>query len=88
MTAAKQVYYNWMPIREQVSGAIYQQFRFGQLAELHMLDERLAGRDAPASSFDPKELADTTRHMLGENQLSWLCAGLRRSPARWQLIGN
>lgn len=88
MTAAKQVYYNWMPIREQANGAIYRSFRFGQLAELHMLDERLAGRDAPVTSFAPKELADTSRRMLGEDQLRWLCAGLRQSPAHWQLIGN
>jgi alkaline phosphatase D len=88
MTAAKQVYYNWMPIREQNGGEIYRRFRFGQTAELHMLDERLAGRGAPATSFDAAELADTTRRMLGETQFNWLCDGLATSSARWQLIGN
>lgn len=88
MTAAKQVYYDWMPIREQASGAIYRRFSFGSTAELHMLDERLAGRDAPAESFAPGELADTNRHMLGTEQFEWLCAGLSNSTARWQLLGN
>jgi alkaline phosphatase D len=88
MTAAKQVYYNWMPIREQNSGEIYRSFRFGQTAELHMLDERLAGRSTPATSFDTADLADTTRKMLGETQFNWLCKGLANSTARWQLLGN
>lgn len=88
MTTAKEIYYNWMPIREQANGAIYRRFAFGATAELHMLDERLAGRDQPATSFDPQELGDTTRRMLGEEQFSWLCAGLKKSDARWPLIGN
>ncbi|WP_273446720.1 alkaline phosphatase D family protein [Neolewinella agarilytica] len=88
MTAAKRVYYNWMPIREQASGAIYRRFRFGELVDLHMLDERLAGRKPPADSFAPHELADSSRRMLGEAQLQWLCRGLRESQTRWQLIGN
>ncbi|TXF90093.1 alkaline phosphatase [Neolewinella aurantiaca] len=88
MTSAKQVYYNWMPIRESGDGAIYRRFRFGEMAELHMLDERLAGRDAPATSFDVTELADTSRRMLGEKQFNWLCEGLATSDARWQLLGN
>ncbi|MEL7160780.1 MAG: alkaline phosphatase D family protein, partial [Bacteroidota bacterium] len=33
LTAAKQIYYDWMPIREQADGAIYRRFRFGDLAE-------------------------------------------------------
>jgi alkaline phosphatase D len=88
MSAAKEVYYNWMPIREQKNGAIYRRFTFGHTAELYMLDERLAGRDQPATSFSPIELGDTTRRMLGEEQLQWLCQGLRSSEARWPLIGN
>lgn len=88
MTAAKEIYYNWMPVREQASGAIYRRFSFGNTAELHMLDERLAGRDQPATSFSPVELADTSRRMLGEAQFQWLCRGLRQSEARWPLIGN
>ncbi|NJO87186.1 MAG: alkaline phosphatase D family protein, partial [Lewinella sp.] len=88
MTAARQIYYDWMPVRENPDGRLYRSFQFGQLAELHMLDERLAGRTAPATTFDPEDLADTSRHMLGETQLQWLCSQLERSPARWQLLGN
>jgi alkaline phosphatase D len=88
MTSAKEIYYNWMPIREQANGAIYRSLSFGQTADLHMLDERLAGRDQPATSFSPTELGDTTRRMLGEEQFGWLCSELRYSTARWQLIGN
>lgn len=88
MSAAKQVYYNWMPIREQPDGSINRSFSFGQMADLHMLDERLAGRNAPATSFSPEDLLDTNRTMLGHPQFEWLCQSLRHAQGRWQLLGN
>lgn len=88
MTAAKRVYYNWMPIREKQSGHIYRSFSFGGLADLHMLDERLSGRDAPANSFATEVLMDSCRSMLGTTQFDWLCGQLRRARGKWQLLGN
>ncbi len=88
MTAAKQVYYDWMPVREDSSGQLYRSFQFGEIANLHMLDERLAGRTAPAKSFHPDDLADTSLHILGEQQLNWLCSQLKQSTTKWQLLGN
>lgn len=88
LTNARQIYYDWMPIREDSSGQLYRSFQFGQIADLHMLDERLAGRTAPAENFHPETLADTSLHILGEQQLNWLCKQLKQSKARWQLIGN
>lgn len=88
VSAAKQVYYDWMPIREKADGSIYRSFSFGAVADLHMLDERLAGRNAPATSFSPEDLLDTNRTMLGHQQLDWLCGQLRGRSGRWQLLGN
>lgn len=88
LTAARSVYYDWMPVREDSSGQLYRSFQWGQVANLHMLDERLAGRTAPASSFAVSELADSSRRMLGERQFNWLTEQLQSSAGRWQLIGN
>lgn len=88
MSAAKQIYYDWMPVRENENGQLYRSFQFGQMADLHMLDERLAGRTAPASDFEPQTLADTSLHILGDTQLQWLSQQLKQSNAHWQLIGN
>jgi alkaline phosphatase D len=46
--AAKQAYYEWIPIRE--GGKHYRSFTFGNVAELIMLDERLEGRVKPLDS--------------------------------------
>jgi alkaline phosphatase D len=88
MTAAKAIYYDWMPVREQASGELYRSFQFGQTADLHMLDERLAARTAPAKDFSLQALTDTTKHILGEDQLEWLAGQLASSTGNWQLIGN
>ncbi|MEL6275016.1 MAG: alkaline phosphatase D family protein [Bacteroidota bacterium] len=88
MTAARQIYYDWMPVRESADRRLYRSIQFGRNVDLHMLDERLAGRTAPADSFDPAVLADSCRRMLGEDQFEWLCTSLRNSPSRWQLLGN
>ncbi|MEL7376742.1 MAG: alkaline phosphatase D family protein, partial [Bacteroidota bacterium] len=88
MTSAKQIYYDWMPVRESNSGHLYRSFTWGSVADLHMLDERLAGRTVQASSFSPEDLADPNRQMLGEQQFEWLIGQLEQGESRWQLIGN
>ena len=86
--AARQIYYDWMPVREAVDGQLYRRFRFGRTVDLLLLDERLAGRTAPSDSFAPEALADSSRTMLGARQLAWLQTELSHSEADWRLIGN
>ena len=83
---ARQVYYEWLPIRE--NDQHYRAFSFGQLAHLYMLDERLAGRTRQADSLTDATLLSTDRSMLGPEQLSWFTEQLRSSKAQWKLIGN
>jgi len=48
MTAARQAYHEWLPIRTANTGdqgPIFRSFKVGQLADLIMLDTRLHGRD-------------------------------------------
>lgn len=84
---SKQVYYEWMPIRETTDTIIYRKFDFGGLAELIMLDTRLEGRDQqPATMQDPSFFAPRT--LLGSQQKTWMLDNLKNSTARWKIIGN
>ncbi|MDX1470354.1 MAG: alkaline phosphatase D family protein [Flavobacteriaceae bacterium] len=83
---AKQVYYEWMPIRE--SEHLYRDFNFGNLANLYMLDERLAGRTKQADSLEDPTLYDDDRSMLGKEQFNWLLNELDESETTWNIIGN
>jgi alkaline phosphatase D len=83
--AAKQAYYEWIPIRE--SGKHYRSFTFGNMVELIMLDERLEGRVKPLANPDDPALEKDYRTMLGEEQLAWLKDHLK-SLATWKIIGN
>jgi alkaline phosphatase D len=83
--AARQAYYEWLPIRE--GGKLYRSFAYGQLANLLMLDERLEGRTKqPESEQDSAYLSDQ-QTMLGAEQLQWLEQQLKM-PAAWKIIGN
>ncbi len=84
--AAKQTYYEWLPIRE--GEKLYRSFQFGNLVDLIMLDERLAGRTAPADSIDQMDFMDSTRTMLGIEQREWFLDNLSKSKATWKVIGN
>lgn len=48
---ALQAYFEWMPVREPVSGGVtskmWRSFRFGDVATVHALDSRLTGRSEP-----------------------------------------
>jgi len=87
-------YNEWMPIRSREPGdaRIFRRFRFGNLAELTMLDTRLFGRDRQAASpADTATINDPARQLLGERQERWLFRHLSDSQAdgvRWRLVGQ
>lgn len=83
---ARQVYYEWLPIRE--GDKLYREFSFGKLAEILMLDERLEGRSEQLSSIEDPMYQSPERSMLGKTQLEWLKDNLSTSEATWKIIGN
>lgn len=83
---AAQVYYEWLPIRE--NGELYRKFDFGNLVDLIMLDERVTGRTAPADSTSQPDFRDASRTMLGETQRKWFLDNLANSDATWKVVGN
>lgn len=86
LSAARQAYYEWLPIREGAQH--YRSFSFGNLADLIMLDERLEGRTQPADSLTDPRLVSQEQTMLGAEQLAWFESNLKQSDAAWRIVGN
>lgn len=102
--AGIRAYFEWMPIREfahRPNDRIFRQFRFGQLADLLMLDTRHYGRDqqsaakpvSPTAGFPANDpiANDPDRTLLGFDQEAWLQERLAVSQSRgstWKLLGQ
>ncbi|WP_037863661.1 alkaline phosphatase D family protein [Streptomyces sp. NRRL S-340] len=84
--AAKQAYFEWMPVRPAVAGTTYRRLRFGRLADLSLLDLR-SFRSQQASTGSGS-VDDPDRTITGRAQLDWLKAGLAASDTTWRLVGN
>ncbi|HZF89540.1 alkaline phosphatase D family protein [Streptomyces sp.] len=84
--AAKQAYFEWMPVRAALAGTTYRRLRFGKLADLSLLDLRsFRSRQVTVGSG---EVDDPERTLTGRAQLDWLKAGLAASDTTWRLVGN
>ncbi|WP_309094026.1 alkaline phosphatase D family protein [Streptomyces sp.] len=84
--AAKQAYFEWMPVRPAIAGTTYRRLRFGKLADLSLLDLR-SFRSQQVKAGDG-EVDDPDRTLTGRAQLDWLKAGLKASDTTWRLVGN
>ncbi|WP_189175837.1 alkaline phosphatase D family protein [Streptomyces lasiicapitis] len=86
VAAAKQAYFEWMPVRPATEGTVYRRLRFGKLADLHLLDLRsFRSKQASVGSGD---VDSPDRTIAGRAQLDWLKAGLAASDAAWKLVGT
>lgn len=100
--AAYRAYYEHMPLPRTMvpfgaSMRIYTRIRYGQLADLHLLDNRQyrspqpcpkPGRAGSAMIPDCAARRDPRATMLGARQEQWLAANLRASTASWNLLGQ
>ncbi|MFE0631076.1 alkaline phosphatase D family protein [Streptomyces sp. NPDC058864] len=86
VAAAKQAYFEWMPVRASVAGTTYRRLRFGRLADLSLLD--LRSFRSQQASIGSGSVDDPDRTITGRAQLDWLKAGLKTSDTTWRLIGN
>jgi alkaline phosphatase D len=102
--AAIRAYFEWMPIREWPQPSevrIYRRFRFGDLADLLMLDTRVHGRDRQSRALSAgRDLGypasdpvanDPGRTLLGFDQEQWLAENLAQSSSdgiTWRLLGQ
>lgn len=84
--AAKQAYFEWMPVRPAIAGTTYRRLRFGKLADLSLLD--LRSFRSEQVKVGNGEVDDPARTLTGRAQLDWLKAGLKSSDTTWRLVGN
>lgn len=101
---ALKAYFEWLPIRPFESDnteIIYRSFKFGDILDLYMLDTRVLARDKQldySNYFDSvgafnqskfvSDMSDTSRTMLGSEQLTLLQNSLASSNAKWQVLGQ
>jgi len=88
--AAKQAFFEWLPIRVTNQSDPYQIFReikYGDLVDLIMLDTRLHGREEQAGTTGAT-VNNTNRQLLGVDQFTWLGQRLSQSTARWKVLGQ
>ncbi len=97
---AHRAYDEWMPARMSSTAALgdgarlYRRLRWGQLAEISMLDLRSyrsqqVDTTTPSPAPAPEEeVSDPDRTIMGQRQLRWLKESLTRKRALWKLIGN
>ncbi|MFJ9677405.1 alkaline phosphatase D family protein [Streptomyces sp. NPDC101194] len=86
VAGAKQAYFEWMPVRTSTEGTVYRRLRFGNLADLHLLD--LRSFRSQQSTIGNGSVDDPDRTITGRAQLDWLKSGLAGSDATWKLVGT
>ncbi|MFJ5259141.1 alkaline phosphatase D family protein [Streptomyces sp. NPDC088387] len=84
--AAKQAYFEWMPVRPAIAGTTYRRLRFGKLADLSLLD--LRSFRSQQAALGNGDVDDPDRTLTGRAQLDWLKSGLSSSDTTWRLVGN
>lgn len=91
---AYQVFFEYLPIREQNNNRIYRNFQIGDLVDLYMIDGRQykdakACEDTFALNFQCTARANAPgRTYLGVEQKEWLLNGLKHSKSQWKVLGN
>lgn len=86
VAGAKQAYFEWMPVRASTEGTVHRRLRFGNLADLHLLD--LRSFRSQQAGIGSGAVDDPERSITGRAQLDWLKSGLAGSDAAWKLVGT
>jgi len=99
--AAYQAFWEHMPLPQSMRPVgpamrIYDRYRFGDLAEFHVLDDRQyrdhhacrAAMPRNKVMADCEERLDPRRTMLGREQEAWLVDGLGRASTRWSVLAQ
>lgn len=89
VAAARQALFEWIPIRDNPDRQLYRAFRYGDLADVIMLDTRIEGREkqyvSPIFSADEPNLP---KNIISTEQELWLKDQITSSTAKWKIIGN
>ncbi|MEM7137038.1 MAG: alkaline phosphatase D family protein [Myxococcota bacterium] len=89
VAAARQSFFEWIPIRDNPGQRLFRNLKYGDLADIIMLDTRIEGREeqsgAALYAIDDPTLPD---ELLGAEQEAWLQEQLSTSTAKWKVLGN
>jgi alkaline phosphatase D len=89
--AAAQARAEWLPARLRDPGdptVTWRSLPVGDLAELLLLDTRVAGRDRHAGDDGSPGLDDPDRSLLGDEQRRWLAGRLADVERPWALVAS
>lgn len=86
--AARQAYFEWIPVRQEVPGRLYRTLHYGNLATLWLPDERLEGRSEQATDVSDPLYRSPERSILGPTQTEWLESGMQESNSTWRILCN
>ncbi|UCH28822.1 MAG: alkaline phosphatase D family protein, partial [Myxococcales bacterium] len=91
LVAARQAFFEWIPIREDLEAnpdrELYRSFKYGDLADIIMLDTRIEGREeqGPLQVVEP-ESPDNPENIISEEQEAWFKEQLTTSTAKWRIV--
>jgi alkaline phosphatase D len=102
LAAARQAWFEHMPVMRPANDRTYRSLRWGRLADLHLLDTRqYRDPEVPANSdflgvIDTQDTSQPPceqmfaegRTTLGRRQKRWLKQGLARGRTTWRLLGS
>jgi alkaline phosphatase D len=92
LAAGRQAFFEWIPIREDLDAnpnrELYRSFKYGDLADIIMLDTRIEGREEQYPLIVAPEDADLPNNIISATQETWLNEQLTNSTAAWRVIGN
>lgn len=91
--ASQQAFAEWLPVRTEDPARVYRVLRYGDLADIVVLDTRLDDRDeqvgeAGVTVVSGEEIDDPERRLIGDEQRAMLFDVLASSTARWRVIAQ
>jgi alkaline phosphatase D len=89
VAAARQAFFEWIPIRDNPERELYRALNYGDLADVIMLDTRIEGREQqfPAIVFVEDE-PTLPENIISAEQESWLKDQIMSSTAKWKVLGS